>query len=115
MQNHCRIAAMVSSVNVLRGRRGGNAEKYLACDSNEDPLDDVDALKNQNVEERGTVGIDTLEREESHDPSAIDHRKDRNAVASDPHDDRVVDSRPNPVRRVSYQEASSVSTTSAGA
>ena len=61
MQNHCRIAAMVSSVNVLRGRRGGNAEKYLACDSNEDQRDDVDALKNQNVEGRGAVGITHLD------------------------------------------------------
>ena len=99
----CRIAAMVSSVNVLRGRRGGNAAKSLVRDTNEDPLDDVDVLVNQNVDERGAVGIDTPEREEAPAASAIEGRKNRNAVAPDPHDDRVVDSCRNPVRRVNHQ------------
>ena len=81
---------------------------------NEDPLDVVNVLENTSDDERGAVGIATLERGEAPAASTFDRRKDRNAVTPDPHDDRVVDSCRNPVRRVNHQEASSASTTSAG-
>ena len=64
-------------------------------------------MKNTSDDERRAVGRGTPEREETPAASAIDRRKDRNAVTPDPHDDCVVDSCRNPVRRVNRQEASS--------
>ena len=107
LQNHApdRINRF-SAERVARETRRERREVVGVRDSHEDPLDNVDVWENANVEERGAVGIDTLEREEAPAAAAVDRRKDRNAVAPNPHDDRVVDSHRNTVRCVDHQEAS---------
>ena len=116
LQNHVPDRSdAFSTERVARETRRERREVVGVRDTNEDPLDAVNALENPNVEERGAVGIDTPEREEAPAASAIEGRKNRNAVAPDPHDGRVVDSCRNPVRRVSCRDASSASTTSSGA
>ena len=99
---------------VARETRRKHREVVGMRDANEDTLDVVNALENR-TSRNGAVRLDTPEREEAHEPSTVDSRKDRNAVTPDQHDARVVDSCRNPVRRVNHQEASSVSTTSSDA
>ena len=90
---------------VARPRRE-RGEVVGVGDAHEDPLDDVDVGEDADVEEGGAGGIDALEREQPPSTPAVDHRKDGDAVCPDPHDDRVVDGRRDPVRRVKRQQAS---------
>ena len=73
----------------------------------DDPLDDVDVRQHTDIHERGASGIDAFERKQRSATSPADHCEEWDVVASDLHDDRVMDKRCKAVCDVERQEASS--------
>ena len=59
----------------------------------DDPLDDVDMRQHTDVHERRASRIDAFERKQRSASSTTDHCEEWDVVASDLHDDRVVDKR----------------------
>ena len=76
-------------------------------DAHDDPLDDVGMSQDTDIHERGAPSVDALEREQRVSSTATDNRKQRDVVASDRDNDRVVDERGNPVRNVKLQKTPS--------
>ena len=74
-------------------------------DAHDDPLDDIGVSQDTDVHERSAPRVDALEREQRMSPTAADHRKQRDVVATDPGNDRVVDERRYAVPDVEFQEA----------
>ena len=73
-------------------------------DAHDDPLDDVGMSQDTDIHERGAPRVDALEREQGVSTTATDNRKQRDVVASDRDNDRVVDQRGYAVLDVDLQK-----------
>ena len=73
-------------------------------DAHDDPLDDINMSKDADIHERSAPRVDALEREQGVTATATDNRKQRDVVASDIDNGRVVDQRGNPVPDIEHQE-----------
>ena len=76
-------------------------------DAHDDPLDDVSMSQDTDIHERGAPSVDALEREQRVSSTATDNREQRDVVASDCDNDRVVDECGNPVRKIKLQKTPS--------
>ena len=87
----------------------GNAERkcrksVVVRDAHDDPLDDVRVSQDTDVHERSAPHVDALEREQGVSTTSADHSKQRDVVAPNLDNDRVVDQRGNPVGDVKLQK-----------
>ena len=73
-------------------------------DAHDDPLDDIGVSQDADIHERSAPRVDALEREQGVTATPADNREQRDVVANDPDNDRVVDERGNPVPDVKPQE-----------
>ena len=73
-------------------------------DAHDDPLDHISVSQDTDVHERSAPSVDTLEREQRVSPASADHRKQRDVVAPNSNNNRVVDERGYAVPDVELQE-----------
>ena len=73
-------------------------------DAHDDPLDHIGVSQDTDVHECSASSVDTLEREQRVSPTSADHRKQRDVVAPNSNNNRVVDERGYAVPDVELQE-----------
>ena len=75
--------------NTARERR----KSVVVRDAHDDPLDDIGVSQDADIHERSAPRVGALERELGVSATPADNREQRDVVATDPDNDRVVDER----------------------
>ena len=89
---------------VPRNTARERGKTVVVRDAHDDPLDDIGVSQDADIHERSAPRVDALEREPGVTATPADNREQRDVVATDPDNDRVVDGRGNPVPDVKAQE-----------